>query len=125
MRGLHQLARSGLVQALDFHMQVHVQCIAAGGRLADADLHRGARPGRRQAQLLGGHGQGVVEAGGVAHGEKLLGVGAGLAGTGRGQVERQAAVVQRGAAGTAARGGGAGLVEDLHGWLLLDERGKG
>ena len=39
MRGLHQLARSGLVQALDFHMQVHVQCIAAGGRLADADAH--------------------------------------------------------------------------------------
>src|SRR5690606_28367472 len=90
----------------------------AGRDLADADL-AGDAGGRRQRDLLlAGHElQRAQEAGRVAGGEQLFGIGAWAAGAAqlarRGQLHVEDAVVGAGAAVTAPGGGSGGGVEDL------------
>nr|BFE72415.1 hypothetical protein GCM10020092_057160 [Actinoplanes digitatis] len=74
--------------------------------------------------LAGDELEGAVEAGGVAGGEELLGVGELAAGAaqllGDGEVEVEDAVAGAGVAAAAVAGGGGGCrVHSLHGWFSL------
>src|SRR4029450_1252956 len=111
-------------QVGDGDPQLDGQPVPALGVLGQADQGGDGRPGRVEVDLVDpGHaGQGVVEAGGVAGGEQLLGIGA-LAGAadllGRGDLDVDGAGGRRGCAVLAAAGGGGfGGVEHVHGVLL-------
>src|SRR5690606_30395862 len=99
----------------------------AGRDLADADL-AGAAGGRGQGDLLAGRYelQRTTEAGRVARGEQLLGIGARTATAAQlargGQLHVEHSVAGLGAAVAASGGAGGGGVEDLldgHGALLI------
>src|SRR4029450_4702174 len=116
-------------QVGDGDPQLDGQPVPALGVLGQADQGGDGRPGRVEVDLVDpGHaGQGVVEAGGVAGGEQLLGIGA-LAGAadllGRVDLDVDGAVGGVGVAVLAAAGGGGfGGVEHVHGVLLV--RGSG
>ena len=84
------------------------------------DAHRGVDAGSLQGDLLlpGDMDQRVLEAGGIAAGEQLLGVGARAATAsqtfGQAQLQIQRAIVGGHVAAAAADGRGMGFIEDVH-----------
>ncbi len=94
---------------------------------ADADLGGNRRfLGNLDLLLARDKFQGTEEAGGIAGGEKLFGIGAGRTVAtellGNGQRHVQDAVIGNGAAGAAAGGRGLGRIENRHDnllWLVL------